>query len=132
MTNALHAHSKYDKLKVECELYPEHAEQLFQVYLDLTEAKQFKDVSVIPSTTLQQCFIEGTHPDTGGYHLVLPILASASWTTRYMAHVFESIAQEQDERLRRASDKTITLGIISQDSTVTYVNLHRGIVRSTG
>ncbi|KAG0260712.1 hypothetical protein DFQ27_003409 [Actinomortierella ambigua] len=72
-------------VKAECEQFPEHAEQLFQVYLDLTEAKEFKD---------------------GEYHLVLPILASESWTTRSMAYVFESMAQEQDERLLRASQKT--------------------------
>ncbi|KAF9166543.1 hypothetical protein DFQ26_007615 [Actinomortierella ambigua] len=85
MTHALHAHPKYKSVKAECEQFPEHAEQLFQVYLDLTEAKEFKD---------------------GGYHLALPILASESWTTRSMAHVFESMAQEQDERLLRASQKT--------------------------
>jgi len=47
----------------QCRLFPEHAEQLFQVYLDLSEAKDFEELELLPAPFLGRCLIRGRHPD---------------------------------------------------------------------
>ncbi|KAK3808670.1 MAG: tRNA intron endonuclease [Benniella sp.] len=118
---------KFEDLRDECLLYPEHAEQLFQVYLDLREAKDFEEVNVIPAPLLGRCLIHGLHPDTGNRYLVLPSLVTETWTVNKMDALFSALSREQNPQLRAEATFRITLGIIANDSTVTYLNLYRGI-----
>ncbi|KAK3841987.1 MAG: hypothetical protein J3R72DRAFT_146793 [Linnemannia gamsii] len=117
-------HPRFKDVKDECELFPDHAEQLFQVYLDLTLAKEFEDVSVIRAPALGRCLIECTHPDTRVRYLILPVFVTEPWTVAKMESTFSALDKETDARLKTPR---ITLGVISGDSTTTYINLTRGV-----
>ncbi|KAG0289552.1 hypothetical protein BGZ96_006940 [Linnemannia gamsii] len=120
-------HPRFKEVKDECVQFPEHAEQLFQVYLDLTLAKEFEDVSVIQAPLLGRCLIECTHPDTRVKYLVLPAFAAEPWTVASMESTFSALDKETDARLSVNVPSRITLGVITGDSTITYINLTRGI-----
>ncbi|KAG0362046.1 hypothetical protein BG005_006860 [Podila minutissima] len=120
-------HPKFQDVEAECCLFPDHAEQLFQVYLDLTEAKGFENVSVIPAPLLGRCLIEGKNVDNGNDYTVLPVLVTETWSLEKMQDVFSSLDKEQDLRLQTAASSKITLALIAADSTLTYVNLYRGV-----
>lgn len=123
----MESHPKFRDLKDQCLLYPEHAEQLFQVYLDLTEAKDFEGVHVIPAPRIGRCLIQGLHPDNGNKYLILPSLETEVWTINKMDTLFSALSKEQDPALHAAASSKITLGVIATDSTITYLNLYRGI-----
>ncbi|KAF9951911.1 hypothetical protein BGZ72_006662 [Mortierella alpina] len=123
----LELHPKFQDLKEDCSKFPEHSEQLFQVYLDLTEAKDFEDVAVIQSPLLGRCLIEGTHPDNAQRFLILPSFITESWTVAKLESVFSALSKEHDARLSAAALSRITLGVVSADSTITYMNLYRGV-----
>ncbi|CAO3570094.1 unnamed protein product [Mortierella alpina] len=123
----LELHPKFQDLKEDCSKFPVHSEQLFQVYLDLTEAKDFVDVTVIQSPLLGRCLIEGEHPDTAQKFMILPSFITESWTVSKLDSVFSKLSNEQDARLSAAALSRVTLGIISADSTITYMNLYRGV-----
>ncbi|KAF8947701.1 hypothetical protein BGZ47_008198 [Haplosporangium gracile] len=117
----------FKEVKDECILFPDHAEQLFQVYLDLTLAKEFEDVSVIQAPVLGRCLIECTHPDTRVKHLILPAFVTEPWTVAKMESTFSALDNETDARLNTAAAPRITLGVITADSTITYMNVTRGV-----
>ncbi|KAG0320683.1 hypothetical protein BGZ99_004367 [Dissophora globulifera] len=99
----LSLHPKFQDLKEECLQFPDHAEQLFQVYLDLTQAKDFEDVHVIKAPLLGRCLIEGVHPDNGNRYLVLPTLATEPWSVTKMEASLSALSNEPDPRLKAAA-----------------------------
>ncbi|GJJ71615.1 hypothetical protein EMPS_03965 [Entomortierella parvispora] len=128
-------HPKFQCVAEQCRQFPEHAEQLFQVYLDLSEAKDFEDLEVLPALSLGRCLIRGRHPDNGNIYLIMPCKVSEPWTMSKMEATFKALSLEQDSRLRPVSvsspsatvPDSFTVGIIAPDSTTTYLNVYRGI-----
>ncbi|KAF9914642.1 hypothetical protein BX616_007878 [Lobosporangium transversale] len=120
-------HPKFHEIREECLSFPDHAEQLLQIYLDLTQAKDFENVHVIKAPLLGRCLIEGTHPDNGLQYMILPAHTSEEWSVAKMEFLFDALQQEQDLRLKDAAKSKITIGLITTDSTVTYLNLTRGL-----
>lgn len=59
-------YTQFQSVAEQCRQFPEHAEQLFQVYLDLSEAKDFEELEVLPAPSLGRCLIRGRHPDNVG------------------------------------------------------------------
>ncbi|KAG0214436.1 hypothetical protein BGX33_002162 [Mortierella sp. NVP41] len=97
--DALELHPRFNDVRDECHLFPDHAEQLFQVYLDLTQAKDFEDVSVIQAPLLGRCLIDCKHPDTGVQYLILPVFVAEPWTAAKMESTFSALSNENDARL---------------------------------
>ncbi|KAG0050522.1 hypothetical protein BGZ83_004684 [Gryganskiella cystojenkinii] len=125
-------HPKFSSLSEQCLQFPDHAEQLFQVYLDLSEAKNFEEMVVLPALSLGRCLIQGKHPDNGQVYLILPCKGSEAWTMTKIEATFRALSSEPDERLRPNNASTtaperFTVGIIVPDSTITYLNIYRGI-----
>ncbi|KAI8600193.1 hypothetical protein EDD21DRAFT_377801 [Dissophora ornata] len=124
---ALALHPKFQDLREECHLFPDHAEQLLQVYLDLTQAKGFADVHVIQAPQIKRCLIEGLHPDNGNRYLIIPTFVTEPWAVVKMDATFSALSTEQDQRLQAGAASRVTLGVVAADSTITYINLYRGI-----
>ncbi|KAK5815290.1 hypothetical protein F5H01DRAFT_213038 [Linnemannia elongata] len=120
-------HPKFKEVSDECVLFPDHAEQLLQVYLDLVLAKEFESVSVIQAPVLGRCLIECTHPDTRVKYLILPAFVTEPWTVAKIECTFSALDRETDPRLNASAVSRITLGVITGDSTITYMNLTRGV-----
>ncbi|KAI7817810.1 tRNA intron endonuclease [Gamsiella multidivaricata] len=128
----MESHPKFEELKEECLLFPDHAEQLLQVYLDLVESKDFEDVHVIQAPLLERCLIEGLHPDNSNRYLVIPSLVSEPWSVAKLDDTFSALSMEQDPRLKDGAASRITFGVVAADSTITYLNLQRSRPRKSG
>ncbi|KAK9761398.1 hypothetical protein K7432_013734 [Basidiobolus ranarum] len=122
----LHLHPKYKEIAEACETYPEEAEVLFQVYLDLTLEKEWSLVETKHVKAISRFVLEGKKELKEEIRYIVPTLASERWSLERIEKLFIELEKILDNK-----PSSVMLAITSTDSTVVYYTVHSGIVPPT-
>ncbi|KAJ7098177.1 tRNA intron endonuclease [Mycena belliarum] len=132
----MEAHPSYQALAHVLPKYPHAAGCLFQAYNDILLVQQWSDVKVIDLEGVSRAGITGKKPKTDMILHVVPCslaeTLSFSWCVLYHSNPSDIIRPEP--RLKTAftqlSDPPeIYLAITSDDASIVYYKLSRGIVK---
>ncbi|CAH1761065.1 14570_t:CDS:2 [Entrophospora sp. SA101] len=72
--------SKLEHISLFCEKYPQIANCLMLVYLDLTLVKSWFEVNVEEVEQLQRCIIKGKQNQESMYEIILPCSSAEEWS----------------------------------------------------
>ncbi|KAK2822139.1 hypothetical protein Q5P01_022204 [Channa striata] len=87
----------------------------FLVYMDLTEVRQWKEVSCVKSPELQVVLLEGREKEGASFHTVLPLPVERSLSHRSIRHVLDR-------------GFPVLLCAVASDSTLVYQRMTDGLV----
>ncbi|KAG8986515.1 hypothetical protein FRB90_003955 [Tulasnella sp. 427] len=116
-------------LKDACTSYPKHAGSLFQTYNDLTLAQKWTNVSIVDIPALKRAAIRGDIPappealgqdSSPQSRIVVPCSLSEDLSIEWINTVFENVSPPPGE---------VYMGIVSDDSSIVYYKLSKGMVK---
>ncbi|KAG8951686.1 hypothetical protein FRC04_005707 [Tulasnella sp. 424] len=116
-------------VKDACASYPKHAGSLFQAYNDLTLAQKWTNVSIVDIPALKRAAIRGDMPASADsrvqnsapqLRIVVPCMLGENLSIEWINTVFDALGPALTE---------IYLGIVSDDSSIVYYKLSKGMVK---
>ncbi|KIO25664.1 hypothetical protein M407DRAFT_244024 [Tulasnella calospora MUT 4182] len=126
----MESHSQFDgALKEACTSYPRHAGSLFQAYNDLKLAQKWTNISIVDIPALKRSAVRGDMPaaaetseenSTLQSRIVVPCTLSENLSIEWINTVFDAVIPPPSE---------IYLGIVSDDSSIVYYKLSKGMVK---
>lgn len=126
----MESHSQFDgALKEACTAYPRHAGCLFQTYNDLKLAQKWTNISIVDIPGLKRSAIRGDVPAPAETseeksdpqsRVVVPCTLSENLSIEWINTVFDTVVPPPTE---------IYLGIVSDDSSIVYYKLSKGMVK---
>ncbi|GAA5933824.1 uncharacterized protein JCM15063_000479 [Sporobolomyces koalae] len=120
-----------------CKKYPAQSASLFQSYIDLRLAQQWKDLEVIELHEISTVVLRGKpkNPPKAPLAIVLPMNLTTPTSLESLDHVLSAVAKLSNsaatvptDEPREQSTPTIYLAIVEKDSSIVYYVLKQGIV----
>ncbi|KIM89210.1 hypothetical protein PILCRDRAFT_95170 [Piloderma croceum F 1598] len=112
-------HPSYPALSSVLPKYPRAAGALFQAYNDILFAQQWSDVEVIDLASCSRGAVKGRRPQTDETLCVVPCSLAESISTSWLHDAFKELQ----------FPKEIYLAITSEDASIVYYKISRGIVK---
>ncbi|KDQ20953.1 hypothetical protein BOTBODRAFT_183642 [Botryobasidium botryosum FD-172 SS1] len=113
-------HPTYKDLAPICQKYPRAAGCFFQAYNDILFSQQWEDVQIIDVEATKRGVITGRKPNTEKSLTVVPCALAESLSTSWLRSIFDNLAPSPEE---------IYLAITSEDSSIVYYKISKGIVK---
>jgi tRNA-splicing endonuclease subunit Sen15 len=101
------------------------------VHNHLLHQAYWHSLAVHDSPELPRPLIAGIPPEGTSKEWVLPVNLREKWSLRKWAEVFDALPEEveTEEAGGRRGNKRLTMGVVSDDSTVVYYVVRDGIVK---
>ncbi|EJD34853.1 hypothetical protein AURDEDRAFT_176107 [Auricularia subglabra TFB-10046 SS5] len=112
-------HPAYKPIAGLMQRYPVLAGSLFQVYNDLMLAQQWEELQPVELPNAGRVVVKGKRPKTDNVQYVLPCSLAESLSLAGFGAVFRELEGVSE----------VHVGICSEDSSVVYYRLSRGIVK---
>ncbi|GAA5946389.1 hypothetical protein JCM3765_000223 [Sporobolomyces pararoseus] len=124
-----------------CQKYPAQASSLFQSYVDLRLAQQWRDLEVIELEEISTVVLRGRPktPSKAPPAIVLPMNLTTPTSIKSLDSILSAVAKlpapasttttsTNDSTDSSSSSPTIYLAIVEKDSSIVYYVLRQGIV----
>ncbi|KAJ7058827.1 tRNA intron endonuclease [Mycena amicta] len=115
----MQTHPSYTVLAPIVAKYPRAAGSLFQTYNDILYAQEWTDVKVIELEGISRPAISGKKPKTHTTLYVVPCSLAETLSFGWLQQAFTQLSDPPE----------IFLAIISDDASIVYYKLSRGIVK---
>ncbi|TFK34736.1 tRNA intron endonuclease [Crucibulum laeve] len=112
-------HPSYSALSDVVEKYPRTAGSLFQAYNDILYAQQWQDVEVLDLEGCERGAIQGCKKDTETILHVVPCSLAETVSFAWLQTAFTLLSDPPE----------IYLAITSEDASIVYYKISRGIVK---
>jgi len=117
----MNSHPAYsDDVKALCQKYPRQAGSFFQAYSDLKFSQKWLELKTIDLEKAQRVVIMGRKDATEPTRIVAPCSLGESLSIQWLNAIFDEVSPPPAE---------IYLGITSEDSSIVYYRLSKGIVK---
>ncbi|KAF8215077.1 tRNA intron endonuclease [Mycena galopus ATCC 62051] len=115
----MQAHPSYPALAHVLPKYPRAAGSLFQAYNDILLVQQWTDVKVVELEDISRAAISGKKPGTDATLYVVPCSLAETLSFGWLKMAFTLLSNPAE----------IFLAITSDDASIVYYKLSRGIVK---
>ncbi|KAK7048732.1 Sen15 domain-containing protein [Favolaschia claudopus] len=115
----MQAHPSYPALAHLLPKYPRAAGSLFQAYNDIVLVQQWKDINVVDLEGISRVAITGKKPKTDAISYVVPCSLAETVSFGWLTTAFTLLSDPPE----------IFLAITSDDASIVYYKLSRGIVK---
>ena len=115
----MNAHPSYSALEPLLKKYPRAAGPLFQAYNDLSLAQRWADVQPLDLPGWARGALKGLRPGTDSTTFVVPCALVESLSAAWIRAAFQGLGDPD----------ALYLAIVSDDSSLVYYKLSRGIVK---
>ncbi|KAF8531260.1 tRNA intron endonuclease [Gautieria morchelliformis] len=113
------SHPSHSTLLPHITKYPHLAGCVFQVYNDILHAQRWEDLETLALPTCGRIVLKGTRPETKTVHIIMPCNLTESLSLNWLSSVFGELVETSE----------IYLAIVSDDSSIVYYRVSKGIVK---
>ncbi|KAG8996450.1 hypothetical protein FRB94_008281 [Tulasnella sp. JGI-2019a] len=111
---------EYSDIRELCERYPRQAGSFFQAYSDLKFSQKWLDIEAVDLAKARRLVIKGRKDANEPLRIVAPCSLGESLSIQWLNAIFEEVSPSPME---------IYLGITSDDSSIVYYRLSKGMVK---
>ncbi|KIJ54355.1 hypothetical protein M422DRAFT_25276 [Sphaerobolus stellatus SS14] len=115
----MESHPSYTILSPVIAKYPRVGGAMFLTYNDLVHTQRWKDVEILELPRTDRVALRGKRPETSASHTIVPCLLAESLSIEWLENVFEEVNEQHE----------IYMGILSDDSSIVYYRISKGIVK---
>jgi len=113
-------HPSFPSLQCLLEKYPKQSQSLFQVYSDIMYAQQWVEVEAKDITEVGRAVISGKKSADGISRVIVPCSLTETFTIDWLKQIYTHYTPPITE---------FWLAIVSDDSSLVYYKMSRGIIK---